>query len=175
MFPFSQLALYNIMETAPETWEGGVYDEKSDVFSYAIILWRLFGSIIQNKGRVLSQEVINTNNNNNNNGRGKKGRGVRGSAAKPLGRVRGSIFLEMENAKRQSVENAKRYSRFVVNYNTAKKSGAGAAAVEEELKQLEEKKNAEDDDIVDEFKYLKEDGKYLPPPLQREAIRKVLN
>lgn len=39
----------NIIETAPETWgdcynirESTFYDEKSDVFSYAIILWRLF-------------------------------------------------------------------------------------------------------------------------------------
>jgi hypothetical protein len=49
VFPFSQQTLHNIMETAPETWEGGNYDEQSDVFSFAIILWRLFGSKAQNE------------------------------------------------------------------------------------------------------------------------------
>ncbi len=44
MFPFSSLTLHNITETAPETWEGGYYDEKSDVFSFSVILWRLFSS-----------------------------------------------------------------------------------------------------------------------------------
>eukprot|EP00026_Physarum_polycephalum_P000182 Phypoly_transcript_00182.p1 GENE.Phypoly_transcript_00182~~Phypoly_transcript_00182.p1 ORF type:complete len:2033 (+),score=208.26 Phypoly_transcript_00182:30-6101(+) len=55
LFPFSQQTLHNIMETAPETWEGNSYDEKSDVFSFAIILWRLFGSKAQNGALVESQ------------------------------------------------------------------------------------------------------------------------
>eukprot|EP00026_Physarum_polycephalum_P000536 Phypoly_transcript_00537.p1 GENE.Phypoly_transcript_00537~~Phypoly_transcript_00537.p1 ORF type:complete len:1451 (+),score=177.67 Phypoly_transcript_00537:50-4354(+) len=48
--PFSVQILGNLVETAPETWgdegltKGAMYDERSDVFSYAIILWRLFGS-----------------------------------------------------------------------------------------------------------------------------------
>lgn len=138
------------METAPETWEGGVYDEKSDVFSYAIILWRLFGSIAQNKGRVKSAEE-----------KAEIKLGSRGSVTKPLGRVRGSIFLEMQEAKRESKRESKRLSKFVANYTVKKKSGVNGAA-------------GEDGDFVDEFSYLKEQGKYLPPPLQREAIRKVL-
>lgn len=44
VFPFSRQVLQNITETAPETWTGSHYDEKSDIFSFAIILWRLFGS-----------------------------------------------------------------------------------------------------------------------------------
>lgn len=45
VFPVLQHRLYSITETAPETW-GDVcfYDEKSDVFSFAVVLWRLFGS-----------------------------------------------------------------------------------------------------------------------------------
>ena len=37
------------METAPETWEGGHYDERSDLFSFGVILWRLFGTNAQNQ------------------------------------------------------------------------------------------------------------------------------
>lgn len=45
VFPFSQQTLHNITETAPETWDAnGFYDEKSDLFSFAVILWRVFGS-----------------------------------------------------------------------------------------------------------------------------------
>jgi hypothetical protein len=45
VFPFSQRTLHNFIETAPETWgDTSFYDEKSDVFSFAVILWRLFGS-----------------------------------------------------------------------------------------------------------------------------------
>ena len=45
MFPFGQQELHNITETAPETWgDVGFYDERSDIFSFAVILWRLFGS-----------------------------------------------------------------------------------------------------------------------------------
>jgi hypothetical protein len=76
------------METAPETWEGDPYDEKSDVFSYAIILWRLFGTKAQNGALIASP-------------------------------------------------------------------------------------NDEDDIDESEHEYLKENGKYLPPPKQREIIRKV--
>lgn len=47
MFPYSNKTLYNLLETAPETWDGGNYDEKADVFSFSIILWRLFGSSSQ--------------------------------------------------------------------------------------------------------------------------------
>jgi hypothetical protein len=42
--------LGNLIETAPETWgdegtvKGAMYDEWSDVFSFIIILWRLFGA-----------------------------------------------------------------------------------------------------------------------------------
>jgi hypothetical protein len=49
IFPFSNQILGNLIETAPETWgdeghtKGAMYDERSDVFSYAIILWRIFG------------------------------------------------------------------------------------------------------------------------------------
>eukprot|EP00026_Physarum_polycephalum_P002251 Phypoly_transcript_02256.p1 GENE.Phypoly_transcript_02256~~Phypoly_transcript_02256.p1 ORF type:complete len:947 (+),score=114.19 Phypoly_transcript_02256:323-2842(+) len=48
VFPFSVKVLGNIAETAPETWgdegmtKGATYDERSDVFSFAILLWRLF-------------------------------------------------------------------------------------------------------------------------------------
>lgn len=46
VFPYSQQPLLCFTETAPETW-GDVryYDEKSDIFSFAVILWRLFGAI----------------------------------------------------------------------------------------------------------------------------------
>lgn len=47
--PFCVQILANTEETAPETWGDYYslrntvrYDEKSDIFSYAIILWRLF-------------------------------------------------------------------------------------------------------------------------------------
>lgn len=47
--PYCVLALRNFCETAPETWgdyynlcESTSYDEKADVFSFGIILWRLF-------------------------------------------------------------------------------------------------------------------------------------
>jgi hypothetical protein len=42
--------LGNLIETAPETWgdegavKGAMYDERYDVFSFAMILWRLFGA-----------------------------------------------------------------------------------------------------------------------------------
>ena len=49
MFAFAQLPLHNINETAPETWDGGLYNEKSDVFSFGMMLWRLFGSARQNR------------------------------------------------------------------------------------------------------------------------------
>ncbi len=44
LFPHAVKPLESITETAPETWDGGNYDEKSDVYSFSIILWRLFGS-----------------------------------------------------------------------------------------------------------------------------------
>jgi hypothetical protein len=42
--------LFNFAETAPETWgetaiKAANYTEKADIFSYAIILWRLFGNL----------------------------------------------------------------------------------------------------------------------------------
>ena len=47
--PYCIVALNNFNETAPETWgdfynlKGSTsYDEKSDIFSFSIILWRLF-------------------------------------------------------------------------------------------------------------------------------------
>lgn len=55
VFPFSQHTLHNILETAPETWEGESYDEKSDVFSFAMILWRLFATKFQNEDSCLPQ------------------------------------------------------------------------------------------------------------------------
>jgi len=70
-----------------------MYDEKSDVFSFAVILWRLFGSRAQ--------------------------------------------------------------------YDPPAANGKGTAG---------EKINDEDDE---EFDYLKVDGKHVPPPKQREMIRKV--
>lgn len=91
MFPFSQQTLHNTLETAPETWEGGLYDEKSDVFSFAMILWRLFATKFQNEDNYVPQ-------------------------------------------------------------------GDG---------------DAEDIDETD-FEYLKENGRFFPPPKQREAIRQVL-
>jgi hypothetical protein len=36
--------LVNVFDTAPETWGDSHYDEKSDVFSFAIIIYDLFGS-----------------------------------------------------------------------------------------------------------------------------------
>ena len=49
--PHCVVVLNNFCETAPETWGdlynlcgSASYDEKADVFSYAIILWRLFYS-----------------------------------------------------------------------------------------------------------------------------------
>ena len=50
MFQFSKQELHNITETAPETWvDSCFYNEKSDVFSFAVILWRLFGDKLQYK------------------------------------------------------------------------------------------------------------------------------
>ena len=48
MYPFATKKLFNFAETAPETWgersiKVASYTEKADIFSYAIILWRLFG------------------------------------------------------------------------------------------------------------------------------------
>jgi hypothetical protein len=98
VFTFSQQNLHNIVETAPETWNGGHYDEKSDVFSFAVILWRLFGAKAQN---------------------------------------------EIDSTKPQD-------------------SGDNAAV---DLKTSEDER---------EYEYLKENGRYVPPPQQREIIRKVL-
>ena len=53
MYEKSKKVLHNFSETAPETWDGGIYDEKSDVFSFAVIMWRLFAS---------SQQCDNENN-----------------------------------------------------------------------------------------------------------------
>lgn len=46
--PHCVVILNNFVETAPETWgdmhnlcNTAVYDEKADIFSFAIILWRL--------------------------------------------------------------------------------------------------------------------------------------
>jgi hypothetical protein len=101
VFPFSQQSLHNITETAPETWDGGFYDEMSDVFSFAIILWRLFGSKKQNKG-----------------------------------------------------------------YQEEKRETKRAEPTDHESTKGE-------DDGGDEYAFLQENGKFLPPPRQREAIRKV--
>ena len=50
IFQLSHQELHNLTETAPETWADSChYDEKSDVFSFAVILWRLFGSKLQGK------------------------------------------------------------------------------------------------------------------------------
>ena len=97
VFPYSQQTLHNIVETAPETWEGGMYDEKSDVFSFSIILWRLFGSRAQYE---------------------------------PTGVVEGARG-EAKNNKQMNDEND------------------------------------------EEFDYLKVDRKHVPPPKQRDMIRKV--
>jgi hypothetical protein len=50
MYPFASRHLCNFAETAPETWgetalKTAFYTEKSDIFSYAIILWVIFGHI----------------------------------------------------------------------------------------------------------------------------------
>jgi hypothetical protein len=38
----------NFVETAPETWgDNPGYDERVDVYSFGVILWRLFGSKLQ--------------------------------------------------------------------------------------------------------------------------------
>jgi hypothetical protein len=47
MCPFSKQPLLNLIETAPETWGESFYTENSDVFSFAIILWNLFGAKLQ--------------------------------------------------------------------------------------------------------------------------------
>lgn len=50
--------MQNFTETAPETWEGGYYDEKADIFSFGIILWSLFGSTQQNRDTESIGEII---------------------------------------------------------------------------------------------------------------------
>lgn len=70
--PFCVNILGNFEETAPETWgdyfnlrNAVSYDEKSDIFSFAIILWRLFvgqlsrGSPYKSSGPILRQEIKN--------------------------------------------------------------------------------------------------------------------
>lgn len=73
--PFCNNILGNIEETAPETWGDSFilrstvfYDEKSDVFSFSMILWRLFvglnstdpeGSPYSLRGPHLRQEIRN--------------------------------------------------------------------------------------------------------------------
>jgi hypothetical protein len=49
--PHLHQTLFNITETAPETWGEGFYDEKSDIFSFAIVLWRLFGTKSSNSDK----------------------------------------------------------------------------------------------------------------------------
>jgi hypothetical protein len=97
VFSFSQQTLHNIFETAPETWDGGPYDEKSDVFSFAVILWQLFGTKAQN---------------------------------------------EIDSTEYQDSGDPT-----TVDLNTSEDEG--------------------------EYEYLKENGRYVPPPQQREIIRKV--
>jgi hypothetical protein len=80
-----------------------MYDEKSDIFSFAVILWRLFGSRAQ---------------------------------------------YEPQHANGVA-ENGKKTDK-----------GAPSSL------------NDEDDE---EFDFLKVDGKHVPPPKQRELIRKVLS
>ena len=49
VFPYCVVVLGNVEETAPETWGDGsnlkqatTYNEKADIFSFGIIMWRLF-------------------------------------------------------------------------------------------------------------------------------------
>lgn len=71
--PFCVTVLGNYDETAPETWGdfynlrcAVLYDEKSDIFSFAMILWRLFVGLHQqdpqaspysSSGPMLRQEI----------------------------------------------------------------------------------------------------------------------
>lgn len=45
----------SLSDTAPETWDGGMYSEKADVFSLGLILWQLFGSARQNRKVITSR------------------------------------------------------------------------------------------------------------------------